>query len=109
MARFIGWASLHRGTPPLLFFNNFSGLARRGTVSLPMFPRALRAGMSMSHMISLRSTQAVTFDVGGTLIEPWPSVGHVYADVAASHGLKDISADALNRQFAEAWRALKEF
>src|SRR5207237_7323103 len=29
--------------------------------------------------------------------------------VAASHGLKDISAEALNRQFAEAWRALKDF
>jgi putative hydrolase of the HAD superfamily len=56
-----------------------------------------------------RCIQAVTFDVGGTLIEPWPSVGHVYAEVAAWHGLRNLSPDALNRQFATAWSALKEF
>ena len=27
--------------------------------------------------------KAVTFDVGGTLINPWPSVGDVYVEVAA--------------------------
>ncbi len=53
--------------------------------------------------------QAVTFDVGGTLIEPWPSVGHVYAEVAAWHGLRNLSPGVLNRQFAAAWRTLKEF
>ena len=30
------------------------------------------------------SIRAVTFDVGGTLIQVWPSVGHVYADVAVA-------------------------
>src|SRR5580692_6860171 len=53
--------------------------------------------------------QAVTFDVGGTLIEPWPSVGHVYADVAARHGWPGISAEMLNRNFRSAWRALENF
>jgi putative hydrolase of the HAD superfamily len=53
--------------------------------------------------------QAVTFDVGGTLIEPWPSVGHVYADVAARHGWPRISAEMLNRNFRSAWRALENF
>lgn len=52
--------------------------------------------------------QAITFDVGGTLIEPWPSVGHVYAEVAARHGV-DADADQLNRQFAQAWQAKSDF
>jgi len=48
--------------------------------------------------------QAVTFDVGGTLIEPWPSVGHVYAEVAASHGIANLSAEELQRRFVTAFR-----
>jgi len=47
--------------------------------------------------------QAVTFDVGGTLIEPWPSVGHVYAEVAAAHGTVGLCADTLDRRFTSAW------
>ena len=49
--------------------------------------------------------QAVTFDVGGTLIEPWPSVGRIYADVATRHGARNLSADALNARFRTAWKA----
>ena len=52
--------------------------------------------------------QAVTFDVGGTLIEPWPSVGHVYADVAASHGYQ-FKPDELNVRFRTAWKAKQNF
>lgn len=52
--------------------------------------------------------QAVTLDVGGTLIEPWPSVGDLYAEVAARHGMR-VSAADLNRQFDTAWRARKNF
>ena len=52
---------------------------------------------------------AVTFDVGGTLIEPWPSVGHIYAHVATRHGLKTVSIEVLNRQFAKAWREVRDF
>lgn len=52
---------------------------------------------------------AVTFDVGGTLIEPWPSVGHVYAEVAAHWGLAGVAPEALNRGFAAAWLARKPF
>ncbi|MGD1085362.1 MAG: HAD-IA family hydrolase [Verrucomicrobiota bacterium] len=51
---------------------------------------------------------ALTFDIGGTLIEPWPSVGHVYAQVASRHGL-EVSPETLNRQFGAAWRGKKEF
>lgn len=50
--------------------------------------------------------RAVFFDVGGTLLQPWPSVGEIYARVAARHG---ISRDAgeMERCFRESWRALK--
>jgi putative hydrolase of the HAD superfamily len=57
----------------------------------------------------LRSVRAITFDVGGTLIQPWPSVGDIYASIAARHGLRDISVEALNRQFAAAWKNLNAF
>jgi putative hydrolase of the HAD superfamily len=53
--------------------------------------------------------KAVTFDVGGTLIEPWPSVGHVYAEVAARHGLKAFSPEQLNARFKTAWRNRERF
>jgi putative hydrolase of the HAD superfamily len=52
---------------------------------------------------------AVTFDAGGTLIEPYPSVGHIYSEVAARHGHKGISPVLLNRRFASVWQALKDF
>src|SRR5215475_3144489 len=52
---------------------------------------------------------AVTFDVGGTLIEPYPSVGHVYADVAARHGMPGLSPTELNHRFVVAWKNLAEF
>jgi len=53
--------------------------------------------------------RAITFDVGGTLIQPWPSVGHIYAAVAARHGFHNIAVEALNRQFAAAWKNLNAF
>jgi putative hydrolase of the HAD superfamily len=53
--------------------------------------------------------QAITFDVGGTLIEPWPSVGHIYAQVAAKHGHDNLSAQILNERFKAAWRACRDF
>src|SRR3954452_20692596 len=48
--------------------------------------------------------KAVTFDVGGTLIEPRPSVGHIYAEVAEGYGLHS-APDELNQRFRAAWRA----
>jgi len=57
----------------------------------------------------LNQIEAVTFDVGGTLIEPWPSVGHVYAEVAARHGLRGLETQHLTKRFATAWRSRKDF
>ncbi len=57
---------------------------------------------------SFSGIRAVTFDVGGTLIAPWPSVGGVYARVAAEFGV-EVAAEALDRQFARAWAGKKNF
>lgn len=53
------------------------------------------------------STQpvVVTFDVGGTLLAPWPSVGHVYAAVAARWDGKAPDPEVVNRRFRAAWAA----
>lgn len=53
--------------------------------------------------------RAITFDVGGTLIEPWPSVGQVYAEVATRFGVKDIAPDWLTNRFRHAWETHSGF
>jgi putative hydrolase of the HAD superfamily len=52
----------------------------------------------------LEGIRAVTFDVGGTLIEPYPSVGHVYAATAAAEGFGPWDPRDLNRRFYSAWQ-----
>lgn len=52
---------------------------------------------------------AITFDVGGTLIQPQPSVGHVYAEVAAEHGFPDLAPELLNNRFKQAWKSCPAF
>jgi putative hydrolase of the HAD superfamily len=59
-------------------------------------------------MNPLQEIRAITFDVGGTLLKPWPSVGDVYAEVAARHG-RLLQPAALNQRFHRAWRARKQF
>ena len=54
-------------------------------------------------------TQAVTFDVGGTLIQPWPSVGAIYAEVAGRHGFSGLDAERIERQFHQAMAERAEF
>jgi putative hydrolase of the HAD superfamily len=60
-------------------------------------------------MPKARNIQAVTFDVGGTLIKPWPSVGEIYAEIAAKNGQRGISPALLDERFAAAWRGLENF
>jgi len=48
---------------------------------------------------------AVSFDVGGTLLEPWPSVGHAYAAMARRWCGVAPDAVAINRRFQAAWAA----
>lgn len=53
----------------------------------------------------MTTIRAVFFDVGGTLIEPWPSVGEIYARVARRFGLPDDPA-RLDSTFREAFRTV---
>jgi len=53
--------------------------------------------------------RAITFDVGGTLIEPWPSVGHVYAEVAGRFGVGGVAPETLTEEFIRAWKARTSF
>jgi putative hydrolase of the HAD superfamily len=48
---------------------------------------------------------AVTLDVGGTLIEPYPSVGHVYAATALRYLGQVFDPAVLNENFREAWNS----
>lgn len=57
----------------------------------------------------MASVKAISFDVGGTLIEPWPSVQRIYAAVAEEFGCPGICEDRLKRQFAAAWSARRHF
>jgi putative hydrolase of the HAD superfamily len=50
--------------------------------------------------------RAVTFDAAGTLIAPHPSVGTVYAEVAAAFGLERDAAD-LERAFLPAFSTVR--
>jgi putative hydrolase of the HAD superfamily len=60
-------------------------------------------------MAEFSDIRAVSLDMGGTLIDPWPSVGHAYAEVARRHGVTNLSADELDRRFAMAWQAHSGF
>lgn len=52
---------------------------------------------------SLPNVKAISFDVGGTLIRPWPSVGHVYVEIAARHGLRNLTVELLEDRFRTVW------
>ena len=52
--------------------------------------------------------RAVTFDVGGTLINPWPSVGHVYVEVAREFGV-EAEPDFINWRFKDARKSAHNF
>ncbi len=58
--------------------------------------------------MKLEGIKAVTFDVGGTLINPWPSVGDIYSEVAAEFGV-DARPEFINVGFKEAWKSLHNF
>ena len=69
----------------------------------------MKAGDQSINKPDLLSVEAIVFDVGGTLIEPFPSVGNVYADVASDYGFTDLDVTRLNAQFADAWGSKSDF
>jgi putative hydrolase of the HAD superfamily len=77
--------------------------------SLPRSQTQRRAADGDARGPARGDIRAVTFDVGGTLIQPWPSVGHIYAEVGARFGLEGFSAALLNRRFVNAWNARRDF
>jgi putative hydrolase of the HAD superfamily len=48
--------------------------------------------------------RAIFFDAGNTLLRPWPSVGHIYAQTARRHGLA-LTVEWVERRFQSAWRS----
>ena len=53
--------------------------------------------------------RAVTFDAGGTLLEPSPSVGVVYAQTARAAGFGSFLPNELDVRFQRAWAARGAF
>lgn len=50
-----------------------------------------------------RKTKAIFFDAGGTLFEPFPSVGKIYAKAASRYGVC-CDSDVLETAFHSAWQ-----
>jgi putative hydrolase of the HAD superfamily len=50
--------------------------------------------------------KAVLFDAGGTLLKPHPSVGRVYAEIAAKHRVY-MEEDDLEKKFRAEWKKQK--
>ena len=51
----------------------------------------------------MKNIRGVTFDAGGTLVRPFPSVGHIYSEVMAQHGL-ECDGEMLEAAFRRAWK-----
>jgi len=95
----------------LLFFGRGVGQHLRET---PVIFRSSRAysrfgSFAILVPVDLAQIKAITFDAGGTLLEPWPSVGAIYGVVAREFGVADISEEALNEAFGQAWKSKRNF
>lgn len=65
--------------------------------------------MAFPDTIRWSAIRAVSLDAAGTLIEPHPSVGDVYAEVAADEGLGSWEPSLLEGRFRSAWSARGHF
>ena len=54
--------------------------------------------------VKLSGIRAITFDAAGTLVDPHPSVGAVYAEIGRAHGLP-VADDELERRFRVVFKA----
>ena len=54
--------------------------------------------------MKLSGIRAITFDAAGTLVDPYPSVGAVYAEIGHAHGLA-VDTDELERRFRRVFKA----
>lgn len=62
----------------------------------------MRDAAALCFTARMTRIQAVTFDAGGTLVFPYPSVGAVYAEVMSRHGL-DHGPEELEETFRRVW------
>lgn len=60
-------------------------------------------------VLGLEGVRAVSFDVGGTLLEPWPSVGVVYAETLERVTRAKVEPELLSQRFHAAWKARGAF
>ncbi|HLU48753.1 MAG TPA: HAD-IA family hydrolase, partial [Planctomycetota bacterium] len=73
------------------------------------FPSSMREDRSekppetREESAALGPVEVVFFDVGGTLLRVETSVGAVYAEVAAEHGVR-VDPKALDERFRQAWK-----
>jgi putative hydrolase of the HAD superfamily len=67
------------------------------------YNRAIKAKTMKQEARPFSDIKTVTFDVGNTLITTWPSVGQVYADIAARHGLGHLTSSLLEERFRAIW------
>ncbi len=65
--------------------------------------------MASPDSIRWHDIRAVSLDAAGTLIKPHPSVGHVYAEVAADWGLGRWEPALLEARFRSAWGVRGDF
>ena len=56
----------------------------------------------------MKTYKAIFFDAGGTLFRPYPSVGHVYSEVAKRYSLLS-SPEEINTIFKEEWKIRSKF
>lgn len=55
-------------------------------------------------MVNRSTLRAITFDATGTLLDPYPSVGAIYAEIAHAEGLS-VDGTALQDRFRSAFKA----
>jgi putative hydrolase of the HAD superfamily len=60
-------------------------------------------------MLNPTQVRIVTFDVGGTLIDPFPSVGEVYAAAARESNFPCPQPDELTATFSKVWKNKEGF
>jgi len=110
-----GSHSSKNSLPKGLTFNTVETMIPTQRLSVQPHERAaslfrLQAGVTArilerQNISMLKDYKAVFFDVGGTLLRVYPSVGEVYARHAWAYGFEG-SAQDLNKQFTVEWKNL---
>ncbi|MDB6054663.1 MAG: HAD-superfamily hydrolase, subfamily variant 1 [Verrucomicrobiales bacterium] len=63
----------------------------------------------VSMNICLERVRGISFDAAFTLLQPHPSVGHVYARIIHEQGYGNLEPSVVNRGFAKSWKGRRDF